>query len=416
MRTHAHAHPVSHRLWGRMVRTWAAGGILGLAGLGASLAWASPHQPLSDNDILETLPQQSASRAEARRLRQQLARQPQDAATAVALARAYLDQAHQEGDARLAGLGLGALSAWQNLRPESGQVPTEVLVTHGTIAQYLHDFDGAARRLQQALKQDPRHAQAWITLATVRRVQGRYAESSQACEGLKAAGNTVYAAACLAENQSLRGQQASARQTLQGLLKQAEAQGAQGSGLRQWLWTTLAELEERAGQPQAAEAAWQQALAEGREGYVLSAWADFLLHQQRPREVLALLASRADATRSDALLLRLAVAATQAADPRAAGWRGLLQSRFEASAARPEASRVHAREQARFALTVRQSPTEALALAQANLQTQREPADLLLMAEVARAQPNTATRQQALQNLQTLSRQLGVHDARLALP
>lgn len=399
-----------------MVRCWAGGVALCLAGLGANVAWGTPHQPASDNEVIETLPQQSASRADASRLRRQLASQPRDAASAVALARAYLDQAHQQGDARLAGLALGALSAWQSLRPESGQVPTEVLVTQGTIAQYLHDFDGAASLLQQALKQDARHAQAWITLATVRRVQGRYTESSQACEGLRATGSVVYAEACLAENQSLRGHQASARRTLLALLAQAEAQGPQGRGLRQWLWTTVAELEERDGQPQAAEAAWQQALAEGREGYVLSAWADFLLHQQRPREVLALLGPRADATRSDALLLRLAMAATQAGDPRAAVWRSLLQSRFEASAARPEARRVHAREQARFALTVRQAPAEALALAQANLQAQREPADLLLMAEAARAQPSAATRRQTLLSLQKLARQLGVHDARLALP
>jgi len=396
-------------------------GLVLLSLSGAGVTHATPWRPSSDNEVIETLPLQSAARQQDRRLRQALARRPQDAALALQAAQTYLDQAHQLGDARFAGLALGVLSAWDSNSPESAArpVPTEVLVSKATVLQYLHDFDGARALLTRALKQTPRHAQAWITLATVHRVQGRYAESDRACAQVTASGAALYGEACLAENQSLRGQQAPARLRFKQLLASPAAQGPAGSGQRQWLWTSLAELEERAGRPDAAEAAWQRALAEGANGYVRMGWADFLLRQQRPREVLALLADGAAVptdAEPDASLLRLAVAATQAGDPRAAAWQTEQARRFAASTARPEAARTHAREQALFALLVAKQPERALSLAQDNLRQQREPVDLLILADAARAQPEAGARRAALQALHTLTRAMGVQDARLPLP
>jgi Tfp pilus assembly protein PilF len=390
-----------------------------------SQAWATPIQVQSDADVIETLPLHSAARQQDRRLRQNLAQHPQNVTLALQAAQTHLDQAHQQGDARFAGLALGALAAWDvpanTAANTSGTpaIPTEVLVTKATVLQYLHDFDGAQILLRRALKQAPRHAQAWITLATIHRVQGRYADSDQACAQVGASGAALYGEACLAENQSLRGQQVPARQRFKQLLASPSAQGPAGSGLRQWLWTSMAELEERAGQSAAAEAAWKQALAEGANGYVRMAWADFLLQQQRPREVLRLLAGGSAVpaeAEADAPLLRLAIAASQAGDARADAWQTEQARRFAASAARPEAARTHAREQALFALRVAKQPELALRLAQDNLRQQREPIDLLIMADAARAQAGAAQRRAALQDLQTLTRSMGVHDARLNLP
>jgi hypothetical protein len=119
---------------------------------------------------------------------------------------------------------------------------------------------------------------------------------------------------------------------------------------------------------------------------------------------------------ADAPLLRLAIAASQAGDARADAWQTEQARRFAASAARPEAARTHAREQALFALRVAKQPELALRLAQDNLRQQREPIDLLIMADAARAQAGAAQRRAALQDLQTLTRSMGVHDARLNLP
>jgi Tfp pilus assembly protein PilF len=384
-------------------------------------ALATPIQPRSDAEVIETLPLQSSVRQQARQLRRQLAQHPRNVHLALQTAQTYMDQAHQQGDARFAGLALGALAAWDTSSPPSGHatVPTEVLVTKATVLQHLHDFDAAQALLMRALKQAPRHAQAWITLATIHRVQGRYADSDRACAQVSAAGAALYGEACLAENQSLRGQQAEARRRMQRLLASPAAQGPAGGSVRQWLWTSVAELEERAGQPVAAESAWKQALSEGTHGYVRIAWADFLLRQRRPLEVLAWLAGGSalpPEAEADAPLLRLAIAAHQSGDPRAPSWQAEQARRFAASAARPEAARAHAREQALFALQVTRQPDLALRLAQDNLRQQREPLDLLILADAARAQATDAQRRTALASLQALTLSMGVQDARLALP
>ena len=47
--------------------------------------------------------------------------------------------------------------------------------------------------------------QAWLTLATVRRVQGRYADSDLACQQVATNGAALHAQACLAENAARAG-------------------------------------------------------------------------------------------------------------------------------------------------------------------------------------------------------------------
>lgn len=367
---------------------------------------AEPWQPASDQEVVETLPSQTSARKEEARWRQALAKSPNDAILAVATARNYLGLARDQGDARYAGLALGALAAW----PLGRSAPTEVVVMRATVSQYLHDFDGAASLLQQALTLSPDHAQAWLTLATVRRVQARLADSDAACIELLRIGQEVHGRACLAENQSLRGNHDQARQSLVRLLARPELRAASGLGQQQWLLTTLAELEDRAGQGKAADKAWQQALSLGVHPYVQTAFADHLLQQGRPQEVLALLK---DAPLTDAVLLRLCVAGRRLQDARAAAWTQEMQQRLSASASRPESGQVHAREQARFALEVLQQPQQALGLARLNLKFQRETPDLLVFAQAAAAQPRADLGQAAQRELAQSMRTWGMQDARL---
>jgi hypothetical protein len=58
-----------------------------------------------------------------------------------------------------------------------------VLLLRATLEQYLHEFDAAVAHLRLLLARpgSERQSQAWLTLATVLRVQGRYAESDAAC-------------------------------------------------------------------------------------------------------------------------------------------------------------------------------------------------------------------------------------------
>lgn len=382
------------------------------------LAWAAalschavPRVPASGDTVVETLPAVAGWSREERRLRRELAQRPGDPAAAVALAQAYLELARTQGDARYAGRALGALQAWESGTP--AQTPPAVLVMRATIAQFMHDFDAAETTLKTALARQPGDAQAWITLATVLRVRGRYVESDAACRALGRHAAAAYAVACLAENAGLRGDVAAAREALQGLLAAPELQGRSQAATRRWLLTSLAQVEELAGRPAAAEVAYRQALAAQRDGYVLLAYSDFLLLHERPAEVLPLLAAE---PRSDAVLLRLAIAGRRMRTP------GMevptpgtqrdadeLLARLEAAALRPGSATVHAREGAMFALDVQGDAPRALALARSNVAVQREPIDLLLLARAAVA----AGDGEALRAAQALARELGLRDARV---
>ena len=361
------------------------------AALVAASAHAAPLVPHSDDQVIETLPAAAGDRAEERRMRRAWAADPRDPAKALPLARRHFEQAREDGDPRRAGQALAVLQAW----PEAAGAPDEVLLMRATIEQHLHDFDASAAHLQALLKRSPRHAQAWLTLATVRRVQGRYADSDAACAGLAAAGAGLHARACRAENDGLRGDIAAARAQLRELL----ATPRLPAELRGWLMTTRAELEARAGQPVDAEAAYRAALALRPDGYTTLSYVDFLLQRERPADAMRQLQGQ---PRSDAVLLRMAIAA--GGEPARE-----MRERMAAAQLRPEAAGTHAREQAMFALWVERDPRRALALARSNLGRQREPLDLLLLAAAARAAGDPAARREAAQ----IAKEIGLHDQRL---
>src|SRR3990167_2185141 len=165
-------------------------------------AQAAPLVPSDDDQVVETLSTAGGERAEERRLRREWAAHRGDADKAVALAMRTLAQARADGDPRRAGQALAALQAW----PDPASAPDDVLLMRAIIEQHLHGFEAAVQHLELLLRRQPLHAQAWLTLATVRRVQGRYAQSDAACEGLLRSGQTLHAQACHAENAGLRGE------------------------------------------------------------------------------------------------------------------------------------------------------------------------------------------------------------------
>jgi hypothetical protein len=366
-------------------------------------AHAAPIMPAHDSEVIEVLPAMSGSRAEARRLRKQLAQQPKDPVLALALAKRYLDQAHELGDPRFAGMAMSAIEGWT----DEATMPDGILLMRANLQQYLHEFDASARSLQRLLARpsaQPR-SQAWLTLATVRRVQGRYADSDVACQQVAHAGAALHANACLAENAALRGDADGARATFKQLL----ATPALTVSTQAWLTTSLAELEQRAGRAGAADAAFRAALKLETDAYATLAYADFLIEQKRPREALVVLKDQA---RSDAVVLRLAIAGTQVKTASAAADVAEMRERINLANERPDAKVFHGREQAMFALFVEGRPEQALELARGNVAQQREPLDLLVLAQAARASGQPA----ALQEAQRLTREVGLRDARIQSP
>jgi len=362
--------------------------VLALAGVRAE-----PLVPQRDDEVVETLPA-GGSRAEERRWRTA----SNDPAEAAALARRRLAQARAQGDPRLAGRALAALRGW----PDAATAPDDVLLMRATIEQYLHEFDAAAAHLEQLVQRRPQHAQAWLTLATVRRVQGRYADSDRACAALARARAGFYAQACQAENAGLRGEVDAARRSLRALLAAPRLPAESGA----WLLTTLAELETRAGRAGDAEAAFRSALAAQRDDYTALAYADFLLAQARPGDALAVLR---DAPRSDAVLLRLAIAGTRAKAGSAVPDAAEARERMALAGLRPDVRTTHAREQAMYTLWVDGDAARAVPLARANVRLQREPLDVLLLAVAARAAGDAT----ALRECAALAKEMGLHDRRL---
>ena len=351
--------------------------------LTAGLACAAPRVPDSDQQVLETLPVRPADprMAQVNALRLELRRHPDDVATAVALARRYYELVAAEGDPRFVGQAQSALAPWWD-RPDP---PPAVRVMRAVLLQFGHRFDEAVADLSAVVRSEPGNAQAWAWLAAIHLVQADYAEARVACGRLAPHTTPLLATTCAAHVDSLTGQAARASQAIRAALRDAPAADAEA---RLWTLTRLAEIDERRGDHAAAEAAFRDALSLGlTDGYLLAAYADFLLDRGRAGEVLTLLKEHG---RSDVLLLRLALAARLLNAPGAAAFERDMAARFDAARLRGDAT--HQKEEARFALGVQNQPQRSLPLAADNFAVQREPADarILLEAALAARRPDAA--------------------------
>ena len=384
-------------------------GVLSLIALTlAGGAAAAPFTPVSDQEVLEVLPARAADprMRELQALRAAAARHPQDADAALRLARRYYEEVAAEGDPRYIGYAQAALAPWWH----EPNPPIKVRVMRAVLLQFSHQFDLALADLNTAVQQDPTDGEAWAWQAAIRMVQADYAGARHACQQLAPLATPLIGSACMASVDSVTGRAVQAASALQ----QALAQNPDAAAEEQlWSLTRLAETQARLGQPVQAEAGYRRALSLGlTDGYLLAAYADFLLDQNRPAEVLVLLKDKA---RSDLLLLRLALAAKTLNSPALTVWQNDLAARFDA--ARLRGDTVHQKEEGRFALHVLGQAPRALALARRNYAVQREPADARLLFEAALAAHEPAAAEPAQQwlassgiesvVLQTLARRLG---------
>ncbi|MBX3619613.1 MAG: hypothetical protein KF891_06455 [Rhizobacter sp.] len=354
----------------------------------AGAAWAAPYTPTSDDDVLEVLPARAADPGmrEMRELRAALARNPTDANTALRLARRYYAEVAAEGDPRYIGYAQAALAPWW----QQADPPVEVRVMRAVLRQFSHQFDAALVDLRAATDQDPQQGEAWAWQAAIHMVQADYPAAREACEHVAALATPIIGTACRAGIDAITGHAAEAAAALQAALA-AHPDASPEEQL--WVLTRLAETQDRLGRPGEADATYRRALAlQITDGYLLAAYADFLLDQKRPAEVLVLLK---DKTRSDLLLLRLALAAQALNAPQRKAWQDDLAARFEAARLRGDAT--HQKEESRFVLALQGDAARALTLAQANYAVQREPADARALLEAALAAHDPAAAAPALQ-------------------
>jgi tetratricopeptide (TPR) repeat protein len=346
---------------------------------------AEPFVPQDDAQVLERLPYQpgSSPAAELRAQREALASNPDNLALATETARTYIAKGRATGDPRYFGYAQAALEPWW----DAPDAPAEILVLRADVKQASHDFAGALRDLNHALRKNPGDLNALLTRAIILQVQGRYDQAQRDCAALlQAAQKTpslqLTALTCAASVASFNGQAARSFEVLERAL-QASA-GTQGTS---WALSTLADIAARLGRVQAAQRYFKAALALEESAWLLGAYADFLLAQRRPAQVIALLEAHTD---NDTLLLLLALAEQQVNAPQLDEHVAMLRARF--AAARLRRDQRHLREEARFALELLDQPQQALRLARQNWRVQREPEDarMLLAAALAADKPKAA--------------------------
>ncbi len=344
--------------------------------------WATPFTPSADDQVLErVLPRASGGAgAELQALRAAWRAKPGDLAAATRLAWRYQAEVAATGDPRYMGYIEAALKPWWGL----AEPPVDVRVLRAVVFQFDHRFEPALADLRAALAAEPEHPQALAWQLAIQLVLADLPAAKASCERLADEASPLLGQACRAQLMALAGQAAPAATLLQAALP-----GSADAAEQQWALTRLAEIESWRGNTAGAQATFARALALGLpDVYLEAAHADHLLDQGGAAQVLARLSALKDGERADVLLLRLAIAAKAAGDPRAATYQRSLQARFEAAQLRGDTS--HRKEQARALLALQGDSARALRLAQLNWAEQREPADARLLLEAALAARNKA--------------------------
>lgn len=360
---------------------------------------AAPYIPQSDTEVLEQLPSSRDPLLQKLRQRQtQLAKSPEDLKRAIDLAQAYIQLGRTTTDPRYDGYAEAALYPWWNMT----QAPTEVLILRATLRQRRHDFEGALNDLSRVLQDQPKHAQAWLLQSVIHQVQGNYLLAKQSCVALLQLSSPMLATACIANAINLNGRAQESYQALKKIIEQGIVDAKpQETG---WALTILAEIAERLGKNEQADHYFQAALGIDRQDiYLLSAYSDFLLDQNRPQEVKTLLQQQTikvdDLT--DGLLLRLAIAEQDLNEASLEQSIATLKVRFANNRLRGDNQ--HLREEARFTLFLLQQPQNALQLALENWEMQREPWDARILLDAAIHSGNRAAAKSAINWLKSVN-------------
>jgi Tfp pilus assembly protein PilF len=315
-----------------------------------------------------------------RALRSQLTESPGNYPLALFLARDYIALGRANSDPRYYGYAEALLTPWLN--PQNSQ--PDALVLRATILQNRHDFQSALADLKTALNLNPRLPQAWLTLAAVYEVQGDYPSALRSCITLARFSASLATTTCINSALSLSGQGQQSYERLAEAITNKQGDSEEMT----WAYTLLAELAERLNKLKEAEAWYQKAIAQDyRSVYLLTSYADFLLNQNRPDEVLDVLQGE---TRADTLLLRLVLAEQSLQHKDYHQHIGLIKDRIVAAKARGDS--IHQGDESRFSLHVLKDAQTALKLAISNWAVQKEPRDawILLEAAIAAKKPDAA--------------------------
>lgn len=269
--------------------------------------------------------------------------------------------------------------AWRLLVPEleDPDVAPETLVLAATVAQSRHHFDQARSLLEVALKAQPSQQQALLLLASLQVLRGDAGAAAESCRRLQRVSALVQlvcrARVALAEGNYEREFRALAA-ALPTLTPTKE-----GRDVYAWAVAVAGDLATAAQQNQDAVRYYEQSLALVESTQVRAALVDRLLAESRL--VAAEVALDVEATALALEVRRMIVARRQGRESSVSTAIALADAEFQRwIAARDWA---HAREMARFYLDVLERHALAFRLATINLESQREPEDILLFERAA---------------------------------
>ena len=327
-------------------------GLFVVAGFGVATAVvAAPFLPTDDAQVLERLPSRSTPQfRDLKTLQAAAASAPGDLTRALALATAYIRASRVEGDPRFLGYAQAALAPWW----KDPEAPTRVLVLRATILQSSHQFAAAQADLDRVLQREPRNVQAILTRATILTVRGDFAAARPDCERLDGLAPPIYRGD-LSRRDRQRDRQGRHRvrraaSVRCNLRRASTTPGASGPKRCSAKLRTVGATPPRSGTS-------AQRLVPAPRTRIC--WVRMPIGCSIRIDRPTCSPCCGPRTAIDTLLLRVALAQHALARPEAAASIETLRARFDASHARGDT--VHARENARFELALRNDARSALA-------------------------------------------------------
>ena len=349
-----------------------------------------PFLPQADDNVLERLPRVvSFGKSQLNSLRQQLAQDQHNSELAVALASHYLQIGNQDGDPRFFGYARAALQHWW----EDDHAKASVLLLRAKLKEKDHRFDESLLDLKLIVKAEPGNTQAWMEMANLYRIQGRYSLALDACNQLSEHAGEMQALICRLPIQAVTGNADSAYEQLALI---ADDSRQLWPAAAPWILAMQSQIAWSLGLDEQAERHFVVSLKDySDDTYLLRQYADFLIDRGRNTEAISLLREH---VQDNGILLRTAIAAKRDGQSRfAADLKSQLARRFEEIRLRGD--QPHGRFEARFELELNDNPTRALDVALANWKQQKQIRDTRNVLEAALAANNIAAAQPVLEFL-----------------
>jgi len=346
-------------------------------------AQANPFVPEQDSVILQKsyLSQSSSIESRLIQLRNDFRENTDNPFVAENLAKAYLDLADETNDPRFIGLAEAVLTKWWENSDYIG-----IQLAKAKIQQHSHLFIESNHTLNQIISREPLNFSARLLRANNHLVTGEYLKARNDCAMLMAFANSIQSEACFLAANGLMQNTKDTLTALQGFNQQWHTYTQLNQQQLAWVAGVFADLSRILGKAGLAESFFKKGLqADSDNNYLLSNYADLLMHQKRYSSISFLLSDYSDRLH---ILLRLALAEKYTA-PGGNKFQQALKQQFQRMI--PERTQLHLREKALYAYHLENDYPLALTLALKNWQSQREAGDLLLLLQCAQQQKDVST-------------------------